>query len=133
MFNNRGPSKCMCSELVKASWQDTFGRKRETVVNLEEVWTNGALLQLESPVRPDTPIEMSVKGINFSGTVKKCSADFIGFQVEMCFVDGQEWSRDLCEPDHFFDPQSLLPNPDIKAKNNRLLEDCAKSLSLPRA
>jgi len=128
MTGERGPARYMCSELVTAEWSNAFGRGQETVVNLEEIWSTGAALSFEKPVRAGAAVRIALKDVVFDGTVKKCSADFIGFLVELEFADGQRWSRELCEPDHLFDPRTLIPKSELQEKNHRLLEDIAKNL-----
>jgi len=128
MAESRGESRCMCSELVNATWDDVFGRRHEAVVNLEEVWARGATLQFEAPVRAATRIRIDLSGLSFDGRVSKCAADFVGFLVEVEFAAGQTWSRELYEPNHFFDPRTLAASEALKKKNQRLLEECTKNL-----
>ena len=119
----------LCSELVTIQWISEFGRKREVVANLEEIWALGAQLQCPGPVRPDTRLHVTTPKVKFSGVVRSCAADFVGYFVEIDFEDGYQWSKEEYEPDHCFDPRSLLKREELKAKNNELLNECCKVLS----
>ena len=131
MKQSHGLARCLCSELVTVHWVNEFGHKREVVANLEEIWSSGARLQLPGPVRRDTELRIACRKVKFLGRVSTCSADFIGFFVDVQFEDGCEWSRELYEPDHFFDPRSLLPDngqKQLKEKNAEQLAECCKDL-----
>ena len=131
MAGNDTRDRFLCSELVTARWEDVFGRKCEEVVNLEQIWRSGAELLFSRPVRAGTPLRFAAGRASFSGKVTRCTADFLGYLVELEFTAGCEWSRKEYEPEHFFDPRSLLPREELKQKNTRLLEDCAKRLPQP--
>ena len=128
MADNRGQHRFLCSELVTVHWRDVFRRKREEVVNLEEIWASGATLQFSRPVREGALLRVTCRGAEFSGIVTRSTADFVGHIVEVEFEDGYEWSRQEYEPEHFFDPWSLLPEDELKQKNDQLLKDCVKDL-----
>ena len=125
-------SRFLCSELVWARWTDPSGREREETVNLEEIWTSGATLGFETPISEATALRFEGKGKEYRGRVTGCRADFIGYLVEVEFAPDCQWTRELYEPDHFFDPQSLATD-DIDRKNNRLLKDCMRHLPSPPA
>ena len=129
MAESQGEGRCMCSELVNAAWEDVFGRWHEAVVNLEEVWAKGAMLQFEAPVRAEMRVRINLNGLSLDGRVSKCTADFVGFLVEIEFAEGQTWSRELYEPDHYFDPRTLAADDALKRKNKRLLDECTKDLA----
>ena len=131
MTRNRGQAKCLCSELVTALWTDAFGQRQKRVVNLEEIWSGGAVLQFEEPLRIGTEICIATKGPEFGGTVVACKADFIGHFVKLEFSPGTEWSRQDYEPGHCLDPLSLLAKQELKLKNSQLLEDCTRDLPRP--
>jgi hypothetical protein len=128
MAKSRGEQRYMCSDLVTARWTTVLGRRRrEEVVNLEEIWPSGAVLSFSGPLRPETEVEFAGGDACFRGRVKSCAADFVGYLVEIRFEPGSEWSRERYEPEHLFDPASLLPREALKAKNDRLIGEGARS------
>ncbi len=128
MTRKHGKGTFLCSDLVSTRWTDTFGQPQEATVNLEEIWAEGAILQFEFPIRPGTHIAVQLGATHFEGSVVDSRADFVGQLVEVHFVPGQRWSRAIYEPQHLLDPQSLLPEDELKDKNSRLLEEVLKSL-----
>jgi len=128
MANSRGQPRFLCSELVTAEWRSVFDHERTEVVNLEEIWESGATLQFTAPVRAETPIRIVCRDAEFLGRVSLCRADFIGYVVEIEFVEPRRWSRGQYLPEHFFDPASLLPQEELKEKNADLLEECTKDI-----
>jgi hypothetical protein len=119
----------MCSDLIQARWTDAFGGQQQAVVNLEEIWPEGAVLQFEFPVRPGVRIEIDLGSARVAATVEECHADFVGHFAEISFTGDFRWSRELYEPDHLFDPQSLVKEEaPLKDKNTRLLEEVLKIL-----
>jgi len=128
MRRNREMGACLCSELVTARWMNAFGQRQETVVNLEEIWAEGATLQFEYPMRPGAEVEFLGGSSRFVGTVAESRSDFVGHFVEIRFADGYRWSRELYEPDHFFDPASLSPVEELRTKNNKLLEEVLQKI-----
>jgi hypothetical protein len=128
MRRNRETSACLCSELVTALWTDAFGQRQEAVVNLEEIWPEGAILQFEYPMRPGVEVEFRSESHRFEGAVVESRSDFVGQFVEIQFADGCRWSREMYEPDHFFDPKSLSPVEELRTKNNKLLDDVLRKI-----
>ena len=128
MRRNRETGTCLCSELVTARWTDAFDQRQEAVVNLEEIWPEGAILQFEYPMRPGVGVEFLCGPTRFEGAVTESRSDFVGHFVEIQFADGCRWSRDLYEPDHFFDPKSLSAVEELRTKNNKLLDDVLRKI-----
>lgn len=120
--------RVLCSELVTARWVSEFGSEREVVVNLEEIWSSGATLQSPGPIRSKTPLDIRTPKLELSGVVRICRADFTGYFVEMEFDEDVRWSRELYEPEHLFDPRSLLPRDRLQLKNHELLAECCRLL-----
>lgn len=126
--DRRGEQRFLCSELVAVRWVSEFGSEREVVVNLEEVRPSGATLQSPGPIRPHTPLNIRTPKLELSGVVQTCRADFTGYLVEVNFDEGVRWSRELYEPEHLFDPRSLLPKDRLRLKNHELLAECCRAL-----
>lgn len=122
----------LCSELVTLRWTSEFGGEREVVANLEEIRASGATLQCPGPIRPNTAIRIETPKMELAGAVRTCNADFIGYFVEVDFDGGIRWSREEYEPEHFFDPRSLIRPDTLKLKNNELLAECCHVLDVPR-
>lgn len=112
---------CMCSELVTAHWTDSFGQEQEATVNMEEIWEEGATLQFEHPMRPGVQVEFLAGPVRFAGSVAESKTDFVGHLVRLEFAAHFRWSRELYEPDHFFDPNCLTAGETLRAKNIKLL------------
>lgn len=124
--------RCLCSELVEVVWTDAFGRRRRETVNLGEIWKNGAVLESESPIRQNSRVEIRCRGAVFSGEVSRCTADFVGYLIEVEFAPGVEWSRETYEPEHFFDPAAMKPataRKGLAARNHEMLEKCFRRLA----
>lgn len=128
MANIRGKKHYLCSELVTAKWHDRFHHAREEIVNLGEIWECGALLETESPIRVETSLRFVGGGMELHGRVTGCSADFAGNMVEIEFEEGCRWSPELWEPEHLFDPRSLVKQQELDRKNERLLADIVRHL-----
>lgn len=119
----------MCSDMVTACWTDAFGQQQEAVVNLEEIWPEGAVLQFEYSMRAGAELEIQCGSSTwFDGTVIDSRSDFIGHFVEIRFADGSRWSRAKYEPEHLFDPASLSAVEELRGKNNKLLEEVVAKL-----
>ena len=129
MPDSRGGARYMCSELVTVSWVSKFGRPREVVANLEEIWSSGARLQFPGPVQPETRLRITTAKPELRGTVRACSADFIGYFVDVEFDEGCQWAPEQYGPKHLLDPQDLLRREELKEKNSQLLSECSKLAS----
>ncbi len=125
-----GKARFLCSELVTVRWVSEFGSSREVTANLEEIWESGAQLQLPNPIRTNIPVHVSVEKTElFSGVVQSCAADFVGYFVDIEFEGGYRWSPAQFEPEHLFDPRSLLKRDNLEEKNQKMLAECNKVLS----
>ena len=121
-FNSR--PHFLCSELVEARCVDPGGRGYTRTANLGEIWRAGALLEFETAIPERAVIRLQVQSREYRGRVESCRSDVLGYTVEMKFAPDCRWDRDQCEPDHLFDPLSLLPGAqEIPAL--AVLEDCA--------
>lgn len=126
--NHKREGRFMCSELVTVHWVNEFGHEREATGTLEEIWASGAQLQLPCPVRAGTRLLIRATKAELTGAVRACTADFIGHFIEIDFENNYRWSREQYEPEHLFDPQSLVPRDELKDRNNELLALCSKLL-----
>lgn len=128
MRRKREKDVCLCSELVTVQWTDAFSQKQEAVVNLEEIWPEGGVLQFEYPMRPDTAVRVLLGHAWFEGAVVDSKSDFVGHYVEIRFDEGHRWSPADYEPEHFFDPKSMTATEELRGKNNKLLGEVLQKI-----
>ena len=126
---SRSGNRFLCSELVRLEWTSQFGRSRSATANLEEIEERGAVLQCDGPIRRGTRIRIRTPGVDLNGVVLGCTADFIGYFLEVEFVKGSRWSREVYEPAHLLDPRSLTPQAGLREKNRELLAECYRLLA----
>lgn len=103
----------LCSELVTVEWVDSSGAARTQVANLEEIWTQGAILDAEECVPGGTGLRLSAESNQdeLHATASECRRSATGFALSVEFRAGSEWS-----PDRF---------PLAHAVNSRELQDKA--------
>jgi hypothetical protein len=94
---------------VEVIWQDSFGREKRRIGNLEDICTNGICVQFETPLEPGTPIRMLYKSGELAGTVRytlyRDEAYFVGIELE----GDSQWSAAEFLPEHLLNPDHLLP------------------------
>ena len=101
----------MCSEILSLRLQPREGRECTLKVNLEEIWSSGALFQTDVPIRPFTSVRFAAGGCEFHGKVIAQELFIgLGYFVEMRFHPGCLWSEHKYRPKHLFNPEVLLPN-----------------------
>ena len=99
----------LCSEIVSLQVQSKAGRPREVKVNLEEIWSSGALFQTDARIPPRTPLRFTRGGCEFRGkaAVRTFLRGLGGF-IEMRFDADCTWSEQMYRPKHYFNPLVLL-------------------------
>lgn len=101
----------MCSEILRLHLQSREGRECKLKVNLEEIWSSGALFQTDVPIRPFTSVWFAVGGCKFRGQVITRELFIgLGYFIEMRFHPSCLWSEHKYQPKHLFDPKVLLSN-----------------------
>lgn len=111
MSKTRARGGMLCSEILNLSLQSRAGRGRELTVNLEEIWSSGALFLTDVPIRPLTSLRFAVGGCEFRGRViAQTLLTGLGYFVEMQFHPGYAWSERKYRPKHLFNPLVLLAN-----------------------
>jgi hypothetical protein len=88
----------LCSHLVTLSWSGG-----ERVVNLEEIWETGAVLECDEPVSAGVLAEIRCGNTFFAGRTTLSEAHDFGWRVEMEFSPMTPWSRERFLPDHLLD------------------------------
>ncbi len=96
------PARYLCSHLVTLRSGETTA-----VVNLEEIWESGAVLECEK--RPDEsgPAEIRCEGITFCGRLTRVEQHEFGWRAEMEFSPLTPWSPERFQPDHMLNPADL--------------------------
>jgi hypothetical protein len=77
------------------------------VVNLEEIWEAGAVLECEELLEPGSRIEMQGGGIRFHGVIKDVELHDFGCRVEVEFSPLTPWTRERFTPKHLLSLDEL--------------------------
>ena len=88
----------LCSQLVRLTWSGG-----ERVVNLEEIWENGAVLESEEPLHAGVRAEVRAGSCFFAGRVATVGAYEFGWRIELEFSPLTPWSPERFRPDHLLD------------------------------
>ncbi len=92
----------LCSELIVL--KTAAG---ECLVNLEEIWSGGGVVEAEIDVEPGVKVELKTGETNFHGSVTKAEAHEFGYRVEVEFSPLTPWSADRFSPKHLLDLSAL--------------------------
>jgi len=92
----------LCSHLVRLRADD-----REQWVNLEEIWSDGAVLECEEKVAENALVRISSEDQLFVGTVTGVKQNEIGWTVEVALSPQTPWSIEKWLPEHALDPAKL--------------------------
>lgn len=96
------PARYLCSHLVTLRCVQTTA-----IVNLEEIWESGAVLECEN--RPDDSgsAEIRCDGATFCGRLTRVEQHEFGWRAEMEFSPLTPWSPERFQPDHMLNPADL--------------------------
>ena len=115
----------MCSEILSLHLQTRDGRARELKVNLEEIWSSGALFQTDVPIRPFTSLWFAGGGCEFRGQMIAGSLfNELGYFIEMRFHPSCVWSEQKYRPKHLFNPVVLLAKKTFEATLHAPISPC---------
>jgi hypothetical protein len=115
-------SGMLCSEILNLHWQSGCGCERILKVNLEEIWSSGALFQTDVPIRPSTSLWFVGGGCEFQGRViARSLLRGLGYFIEMRFHASCTWSEQKYRPKHLFNPLVLLANGIVEATHHPML------------
>ena len=95
-------ARYLCSHLVRLV---TDGG--EQWVNLEEIWTTGAVLNCEQPAPLGVAVTFFAERALFAGLVTDVQQDELGWRVEMLFSPDNLWSPERWHPNHAVNPNDL--------------------------
>ncbi|MES1262237.1 MAG: hypothetical protein ABUS49_10920 [Acidobacteriota bacterium] len=96
------PARYLCSHLVTLS-----RREGAVIVNLEEIYTGGAVLESETPLPADAEVELRCGAVCFAGKVTAAEEHAFGWRISLEFSPRTPWSPDLFRPEHLLDPASI--------------------------
>ncbi len=88
----------LCSELVLL--KTNFA---EFMVNLEEIWRNGAVFESERSLEQGVRVEMRTARSFFAGRVTRVGWHEFGWRVEVEFSPLTLWSPERFHPRHLLD------------------------------
>jgi hypothetical protein len=101
----------LCSEILDLHLRSTEGREREVKVNLEEIWSTGAIFLADERIPPPTSLWFGGGGAEFRGqVVTQTLSRGLGYFIEMQFQPGCAWSERQYCPKHLFNPLVALAN-----------------------
>jgi hypothetical protein len=106
--NRRDNNRLLCAEIVQLVWDDSSGRQRRSVANLEDISLSGLCLQVENPIPTGTPIAMEYGDGELVGTIRYCRFQEWGYFLGIELLDGCRWSSQHFRPQHLLDPSDLL-------------------------
>jgi hypothetical protein len=108
MQERRTEVRMMCADMVEVSWKDRHGKTRRAMGLLEDISPSGACLQLEIPVPLDAEIRWDSSGHRFTGDVRHCHYQEIGYFVGVELHVDSHWSKATYQPQHLLDPRRLV-------------------------
>jgi hypothetical protein len=101
----------LCSEILNLHLCSTEGRERDVKVNLEEIWSTGAILLADERIPPLTSLWFAGGDSEFRGqVVTQTLSKGLGYFIEMQFEPGCAWSERQYRPKHLFNPLVALAN-----------------------
>ena len=92
------PRRFFCSQLV-ALRNNSIG----SIVNLEEIWENGAVLESEEPVEEGSKIEIRCGAAFFAGRIVQVERHEFGWRFEVAFSPMTPWNPEKFQPEHLLD------------------------------
>jgi hypothetical protein len=108
MQERRIDSRLLCAELVEVIWTDQSGRQHRRIANLEDISVCGACFQVENAMPCGTPVVLRYDDGQFTGTVRYCLYQGIGYFLGVEFDEGCRWSRKQFRPRHLLDLRQLV-------------------------
>jgi hypothetical protein len=88
----------LCSELVTLRIKSTA-----SIVNLEEIWREGAILESEDAVEDGVAVGMQCGNVLFAGRVMQVERHELGWRIEVEFSPETHWSQERFQPQHMLD------------------------------
>ena len=92
----------MCSQLVALR-----NNSINAIVNLEEIWSNGAVLESEDPVEAGARVEIRCRTAFFAGRIVQVERHEFGWRFEVEFSPMTPWKPEEFQPEHLLDVSAL--------------------------
>jgi hypothetical protein len=96
------PHRFLCSHLVVLR-----NNSAESIVNLEEIWEIGAVLESETAVEEGSRVEIRAGKAFFAGRIVRVEAHEIGWRFEVEFSPMTRWNPEEFQPAHLLDASEL--------------------------
>jgi hypothetical protein len=100
--------RMLCADIVEVNWRDEAGKARQATGLLEDICPSGACLQLETAVPVGAQIRWQSPEQVFTGRVRHCLFQEIGYFVGVEFNAASKWSKEEYEPQHLLDLGRLV-------------------------
>ena len=91
-----------CSHLVALR-----NKSLEYIVNLEEIWRDGAVLESEEPVEEGSKIEIRCGAAFFAGRIVQVERHEVGWRFQVEFSPMTPWKPEEFQPEHLLDVTEL--------------------------
>ena len=96
------PGRYLCSQLVTLSHEEGA-----TIVNLEEIYAAGAVVESETAVPVDAGVELRCGQAYFAGKITAAEAHDFGWRLSVLFSPETPWRPEQFRPEHLFDPATV--------------------------
>jgi hypothetical protein len=96
----------LCSDLVVLR-NNSKTAVADLVVNLEEIWQTGAIIEVEEPVEPGVIVELRCGPVFFAGRVTQVEQHESGWRAEVAFSPLTPWTLDKFQPRHLLNLSDL--------------------------
>ena len=95
-------TRYLCSELVVLKRGET-----DTIVNLEEIWSDGAAIEMDDGVEIGKQVELVCQENRLAGKIAGAEKHEFGWRIELKFLPATRWSPEVFRPQHMIDPDDL--------------------------
>lgn len=92
----------LCSQLLTLSHDEGA-----TIVNLEEIFAGGAVVESETAVPVDAEVELRCGEVYFAGKVMVVEEHGFGWRLSIEFAQHTPWLIEEFRPEHLFDPAAI--------------------------
>ena len=93
----------LCSHLVTLSWKDGASGVTQSIVNIEEIWAEGAVLESEAVAPVGSSAEIRCGKTFFAGKITRADVHEFGVRIEIEFSPLTPWSVERFRPEHLLD------------------------------
>jgi hypothetical protein len=97
------PQRFLCSQLV-ALTEASSRTGGDRIVNLEEIWITGAILEAETALTRGAQVELHCGPAFFRGRIVEVEPHEFGYRFEVEFSPKTPWRPEEFRPDHLVGP-----------------------------